>query len=240
MEIKIDKLIPRGYGYYEAPIPGSKYKLIIKNEKIIAVVHRGYKLIPHEEVEDVLKRLQGVKVLRAIEENAKKFWILDVGRGDVQMMVVNSVDGGRALTVRLMLVVDNLAIPLITSSRRTAMVMKKVHKKSADPAVLIDAIKAMLKDVDEVKEYYEQIFKKKAAEYLSTWQLLREEIPDKYTETIITVLSTPAGAKLTVGEVYKEIAKRILSAKTDFGTKLMFMRKLNDTLMIIAEAERYE
>ena len=242
LKLEAEKVIYHRFGYSEVYLKlngeKSKYKLILKNGKLVAIVKRGYKLIPHELIDETLRGLVSLKVVKRWEEVGRCFWICSVnGRQDVEIWIENSVDRTLSLGVRLVLVFDGLKVPIVLPKRRMAMSLRKVHKKSASIHDLPKLIDSMLEDADRIKWFMNTAFEKKAVEYLSVWELLKEEIPEKYTKSILAKLQAKVD-DLTVGHVYKELAQKILSSpKTSTLTKMQFLKSLNEVLWIIAEVE---
>jgi hypothetical protein len=78
-------------------------------------------------------------------------------------------------------------------------------------------------------------FDQPAAGFKDVWDMLVEMIPEKYTRMVMARLY---GAKenLTVGDVYKEMMRKIWYSDTDMRTKLTFINHMNDALWIIADA----
>ena len=59
LKLEAEKVIHHRFGYVEVYLKlngeKSKYKLILRDGKLVAIVKRGYKLIPHELIDEVLR-----------------------------------------------------------------------------------------------------------------------------------------------------------------------------------------
>jgi len=243
INIEVEKIVQNSFDYQEVYLrfngEKSRYKMIVRKDVLMAIVKRGYKLIPHELVDRVLAEISEIAVKEKHEEGGRCYWRCAVnGRDDVEILVENSIDSSLALAARLAILYGNSRFVMTGAIRaKVGMDMKKVHKKSANVDDLPKVIREMLKNVDKVKEWLDKIFVLKAVDFKDVWELVKEEIPEKYTREIFARLYAMQNNSITVGDVYKDIARHIWSnPKSDMNTKMMFVQRLNEALWIIGEA----
>ena len=236
----IDKKVDHPFGYVEVYLryngEKSPYKAIVKDGKLMAIVKRGYKLIPHELVERNILVVEGLRMANKDDYGSRVYWEVEVENDkEVRLLVVNSVDGSHALMVQTIFIADNVKIlvPRV-KSKKIASEMKKVHKKSAKVEELPMVIRETLKASKGIKDMVFKAFDQPAAGFKDVWDMVVEMIPEKYTRMVMARLY---GAKedLTVGDVYKEMMRKIWASDTDMRTKLTFINHMNDALWIIAD-----
>lgn len=237
VDFEVQKRVQRPYGYEELylnfrgkPIG---YKAILRNGKLMAIVKRGYKLIPHEEVEEALRRAR-LEILQKDDQGSRAYYVAKVpGRDDFRIFVVNSVDGSHALMLRYVFVMDGEEYVITRMSEKVGEV-KKIHKRYADAGDIPEVVANMVAVADQIRAIIASTFKLQAKPFRETWDYLRDEIPEKYTRHVIARLYVK-GEDMTVGEVYREIYRRIWQSNNTMQTKLTFLNKLNEVLWIIAE-----
>jgi len=237
VDFEVQKRVQRPYGYEELylnfrgkPIG---YKAILRNGKLMAIVKRGYKLIPHEEVEAALLKA-GLEIVQEDDQGARAYYIAKVpGRSDFKIFVVNSVDGSHALMLRYIFTWEGSEFVLTRMPEKVGEV-KKIHKKHADANDIPEIVSNMIASADQIKSIITQTFKLPAKQFKETWDYLKDLIPEKYTRHIIARLYVK-GEELSVGDVYREIYRRIWQSNNTMQTKLTFLNRLNEVLWIIAE-----
>jgi len=237
VDFEVQKRVQRPYGYEELylnfrgkPIG---YKAILRNGKLMAIVKRGYKLIPHEEVESALLKA-GLEIIQKDDQGARAYYIAKVsGRADFKIFVVNSVDGSHALMLRYIFTWEGSEFVITRMSEKIGEV-KKIHKKYADANDIPVIVSNMIASADQIKSIITQTFKLPAKQFKETWDYLKDLIPEKYTRHIIARLYVK-GEELSVGDVYREIYRRIWQSNNTMQTKLTFLNRLNEVLWIIAE-----
>jgi hypothetical protein len=241
VNFEVDKKVGHPFGYFEVYLryngEKSPYKAIVKDGRLMAIVKRGYKLIPHELVEKHMLSVDGLKVVNKDDYGSRVYWEVEVESDkEVKLMVINSVDGSHALMVQTIFVVDDVKIlvPRV-KSKKVVSEIKKVHKKSANVEELATVIMETLRAAKGIKDMVFKAFDQPAAGFKDVWDMVVEMIPEKYTRMVMARLY---GAKepLTVGDVYKEMMRKIWSSDTDMRTKLTFINHMNDALWIIADA----
>jgi hypothetical protein len=241
VSFEVDRKVEHPFGYLEVYLRcnGEKcpYKAIVKDGKLMAIVKRGYKLIPHELVEKYILSVEGLRIARKEDYGSRVYWEIEVENDkEVKLMIINSVDGSHALMAQIIFVVDNvkILIPRV-KSKKVASEIKKVHKKSAKVEELPIVIMETLKASKGIKDMVFKAFDQPAAGFKEVWDMVVELIPEKYTRVIMARLY---GAKepLTVGDVYKDMIRKIWASDTDMRTKLTFIGHMNDALWIISDA----
>ena len=246
INVEIEKVVQNAFDYSEVYLrfngEKSRYKMIVRKDVLMAIVKRGYKLIPHELVDRVLADIGEIAVKEKHEEGGRCYWRCAVsGRDDVEILVENSIDSSLALATRLVLLFGSSRFVMTKEIKaKVGMDMKRIHKKSADVNELPQAIRGMLQNVDKVKQWVEKVFALRAIDFKDVWELVKEEIPEKYTREIFARLYAIPNNSMTVGDVYKDIARHIWSnPKSDMNTKMMFIQRLNEALWIIGEAVEF-
>jgi len=237
VDFEVQKRVQRSHGYEELylnfrgkPIG---YKAILRNGRLMAIVTRGYKLIPHEEVESALLKA-GLEIIQKDDQGARAYYIAKVsGRADFKIFVVNSVDGSHALMLRYIFTWEGSEFVITRMSEKIGEV-KKIHKKYADANDIPVIVSNMIASADQIKSIITQTFKLPAKQFKETWDYLKDLIPEKYTRHIIARLYVK-GEELSVGDVYREIYRRIWQSNNTMQTKLTFLNRLNEVLWIIAE-----
>jgi hypothetical protein len=237
VDFEVQKRVQKSYGYEELylsfrgkPIG---YKAILRNGKLMAIVKRGYKLIPHEEVEAALMRAR-LEIVSKEDAGPRAYYVAMVpGRDDFRIFVVNSVDGSHALMLRYVFIFEGFEFVVTRMSEKIGEV-KKIHKKSAAANDIPEIVANMVASADQIKAIITQTFKLPAKPFKETWDYLKDQIPEKYTRHIIARLYVK-GEDMTVGDVYREIYKRIWQSNNTMQTKLTFLNRLNEVLWIIAE-----
>jgi hypothetical protein len=96
-------------------------------------------------------------------------------------------------------------------------------------------IRETLKASRGIKDMVFKAFDQPAAGFREVWDMVAETIPEKYTRVIMARLYG-AREPLTVGDVYKDMIRKIWASDTDMRTKLTFINHMNDALWIIADA----
>jgi len=237
VDFEVQKRVQRPYGYEELylsfrgrPIG---YKAILRDGKLMAIVKRGYKLIPHEEVEAALLRAR-LEIVSKEDIGPRAYYVAKVpGRDDFRIFVVNSVDGSHSLMLRYIFIYEGFEFVVTRMSEKIGEV-KKIHKKHAEAGDISEIVANMIASADQIKSIITQTFKMSAKPFKETWDYLKDQIPEKYTRHVIARLYVK-GEELTVGDVYREVYRRIWQSNNTMQTKLTFLNRLNEVLWIIAE-----
>lgn len=233
-----------GFGYEEKYLMfrGEKapYKAIVRRGQLLAIVKRGYKLVPNELVKQIVEGIVTLEIAR--EENwGGRMYLLCRSREkkDIGCLVINSVDGTHTLRVDVLLRIDGLDVPLVSVGRtaKRLEVIKRYHKKNLVVEDLRAVIDNVLEEAARFRDLILRVFEVEANKHTDIFEWLATQMPKKYLSQLLTALQVNGLAPLSVGEAYRIVAQKIWSAKIDMRTKLLWFSKLNEAIWIIAEAE---
>jgi hypothetical protein len=232
VEFEVEKTINHDYGYQEKLLNyagrKTKYKAIIKDGKLVAILGRSYRLIPNEYVDEMVKKIDECASCR--KEEWRWYWFVE--RGDVGAVVVNSVDGSEALKVYAWLVNTSLLI-----TERVENVYRR-HTPNADLSDLKEIIEHVLEVAKEYKEWLVKLGSVPAKPHYETLAMLEGEIPKKYVEKPLLAARSGrdfAGREYTLRQFYEAVAKAIWNASADMRTKMRYYKALNDCMFSIVE-----
>ena len=236
VEFEVEKTIDREYGYQEKLLKyrgsDTRYKGIVKDGKLIAVLGRGYRLIPHEDVDVEVKKIEGVyRYERA--EKWRKYWWISKENENVGVLVVNSVDGSEALKVFAYL-------PKINSVLVGGKV-QNVYRKHTPKAMLSDLGKVVSEVMDASVKYAQWLMKLElvdAKDNIAVLEMLAEDMPKKYVEKALVMAkvgNSLNGAKFSLKMFYECVARKIWNAESDMRTKIRLYRLLNNCMFSIVE-----
>jgi len=229
VEFDVERTIPREYGYEEKLLKfrgnNTKYKAIVKDGKLVAIVSRNYKLIPNEKVKEILKEL-AIKYnlnLLSLDYGYRTYNILS--KKDIGVMISNSVDGTIALRVDACLKLQGWAIIVGKQVRN----LYKKHSRNLSVADLDKEIFTILEVSKEYRGWIDKLSEFKLKDYIKSLQALAKVIPKVYTKGLDAyALLFP---DMTLKRVYEIISTRIWSRDTDIRTKISLYKKLNDVIM---------
>jgi len=238
VEFDVEKTIEREYGYQEKLLKykgsDTKYKGIVKDGKLIAILGRGYKLIPNEAVEAEIKRLQNFSVSEKAEK-WRKYWLLEKEGEYVAVLVVNSVDGSEALKVIACIPSEH---SILVGSKLQNVYRR--HTPKADLSDLGEIIDEMMNTAVGYKQWLAKLDLVEAEDNIEVLEMLAEEMPKKYVEKALATAKagqTLGGSKFTLKMFYECVAKKIWNAEVDMRTKVRLYRLLNDCMFSIVEWE---
>ena len=234
VEFEVEKTESKGYGYEEKYLKyrGERigYKAIVRDGEVLAIVKRGYKLIPHELVLQKLERLSDF-VIDSVNTDKTRLYVQlknPSSGSDIGVLVVNSVDGSLALKCFLTLAFGSARIPIVRMHRN----VKRVHKKNAKVDDLSDVVRAVFEGGREVKSYIDKILGLQANDFKDVWETLAKMVPRKYVERYVVALTVK---KMTVREIFEGVSSAIYNSDIDMRTKLTWLGVLYDCLWVIAE-----
>lgn len=231
VEFGVEKENDVGYGLKEKFLMynGEKidYKAIVKGNTVVALVKRGYKLIPNELFIETIRKL-GYEV-----SNGNVIWdntrvAVLIREGEDSIMLTNSIDGSLAIQAFLIPRAMNTMIKINVVYRRHT---KNLNFVSEMREFIEEAKKAM-------KEYKEflvamermEVNGEKIGEIVDI--LTDARIPLKYLQGVKYL--TMSGTITTLKQVYEKIAKNIMSNnKIELRTKITLFNKLNDVFMTL-------
>lgn len=229
VEFDVEKTISREYQYEEKLLRfrgnNTRYKAIVKDGTLVAIIGRNYKLIPNEKVKKILKSLAAKYNLnlKVIEPPWRLYAILS--KGDMGVLISNSVDGTIALRADACLKLKGWAI-LVGSK------VKTLYKKHSRKLTILDLDKEIITILAVAKKYRQWIEKLKdlkLADHVEPFKALAESMPKVYTDGILSYRFF--NPDLNMKQVYETISTRIWSRETDMRTKITLFKKLNDIFM---------
>ena len=234
VEFDVEKTVDREYGYQEKLLKyrggDTKYKGIVKDGKLIAILGRGYRLIPHEVVDAEIKKLQGFSVDERIE-NWRKYWWLRKEGEYVGVLVANSVDGSEALKV----------IAYVPSEHSILSKLQNVYRRHTPKADLSDfgeIVGEVMSVSVEYKKWLAKLDLVEAKSNIDVLEMLAKDMPKKYVEKALETAragQTLEGGKFTLKMFYECVAKKIWNAEISMRTKIGLYRLLNDCMFSIVE-----
>lgn len=233
VEFEVEKT-ERSYGYEEKYLKyaGEKigYKAVVKDGEVLAIVKRGYKLIPNELVLQKLERMSDF-VIDSVNTDKTRLYVQLKNQNsdsDIGVLVVNSVDGSLALKCFLTLKFRDTKIPIVKMHRN----VKRVHKKNARIDDLHEVVRSVFGGGKEVKSYIDRILDLQANDFKDVWETLAKMIPKKYVERYVVALAV---RKMSVKEIFEGVSSAIYNSDIDMRTKLTWLGVLYDCLWVIAE-----
>jgi len=236
VEFEVEKTVEREYGYQEKMLKyrgsDTRYKGIVKDGKLIAVLGRGYKLIPNEAVDAEIKKMRNFSVSEKTEK-WRKYWWLEKEGENVGVLVVNSVDGSEALKV-IAYVPGEYSI-LVGSKLQNVY---RRHTSKVDLSGLGEIVNEVMDAAIGYKQWLVKLDLIEAKDNVAVLEMLAEDMPKKYVEKALVtakVRNTLDGAKFSLKMFYECVAKKIWNAESDMRTKIRLYRLLNNCMFSIVE-----
>jgi len=235
VEFEVEKEVWNKYGIQEKYLLHNKkripYKAIVRDDNLLAIVSRKYKLIPNEDViKIVAKWCDDHDLLYKIFSTDTRVHILcsKDGKG---IIVHNSIDATFALRVDLLhKVKDGYAIFRMPN-------LQTVYRRHTKNILeIVAALPRMLTEIYSRTKEYESWLKKLETKMLTDdfVQSLRDEgLPKKLLKGI--VLMNLYRTRPTLRDVYEIISARIWNADVDMRTKCQYFKILNDLMLIEVE-----
>jgi hypothetical protein len=235
VEFEVEETVNRDFGYQEKMLKycgdDTRYKAIVKDGKLVAILGRGYKLIPNEKVDELVQKLDGEKECR--KEGWRWYWI--IRKNEAGAIIANSVDGTEALKVYAWL--PRVGALLVTS--RVQNVYRR-HTPKADLSDFAETVNAIVEMAEQYKKWLQKLDAVSAKENIEVLEMLAAEMPKKYVEKpLLTARAGKdlSGATFTLKMFYEAVARAIWNAETDMRTKMRLYRSLNDAMFTIVEWE---
>jgi len=233
VEFDVEKTISRKYGYQEKLLTyrgsDTRYKAIIKDGTLCAILGRYYKLIPNEEV---LKIAQEISIARNLDLMFFSYgWRLYciLTDGSLGVMVSNSVDGTIALRCDAVLQLKR-GIAILAGTKVSNIYRR--HSKTLSIEDLDQEIAEIYNVSKRYKQWLEKLDDYSYVDYYDTLhELLTRNLPKVYTDGLLHRYYI--GKPFTIKEIYERIANRIWSRDTDIRTKITLYKKLNDVIMTL-------
>ncbi|MEM5854173.1 MAG: hypothetical protein QW228_07450 [Candidatus Aenigmatarchaeota archaeon] len=232
VEFGVEKEIDVGYGLKEKFLMynGEKidYKAIVKGNTVVALVKRGYKLIPNELFIETIRKL-GYEVNdgNVIWDGNTRVAVL-IREGEDGIMLTNSIDGSLAIQAFLIPKTMNTMIKINVVYRRHTKNLNFVSEMKD----FIDEAKRAMKEYKEFLVAMErmEVSGERIGEIVDI--LTDARMPQKYLQGVKYL--TMNGTITTLKQVYEKIAKNIMSNnKIELRTKITLFNKLNDVFMTL-------
>lgn len=230
VEFAVERTEDLGYGvqakyllYNEKRI---KYKAVVKNGKVVAIVTRRYKIVPNEYIAAILEKT--ALPARAEATETRFIWRAQLDE-NFGITVVNSIDGTLALTVSLLA----YGVPVkkqILEKMNMPYVYRKHFSRLNEADILLSAI-------EHLKNFAAQ-FGKELTQYLSIQvdDVVRKafadsRLPRKYLSESLQDRSA------TLAQVVSHISRRIWAADLNPFVRNMYLNELADVVWEIVLAK---
>jgi hypothetical protein len=223
--VREKQIVSHGYveKYLDYQGERTKYKAVLKDGKLVGIVGTGYKVIPNEFLDELLKKVfESEKV-----ESAFEGWRYAAMVGD-DVLVVNSVNATLAFK----------AFAVVGQGVLVGSKVQNIYRRHTPKfEVTEESLKAAIEAIREAKKEYEAWLAKmeqyKASENLELIEALLSKLPKKYGNGILERVKLEKD--LTIKWVYEQIARKIWSAELGLMSKLRYYSLLNDTVYMVVE-----
>jgi hypothetical protein len=238
VEFEVQSTVDRDNGFQEKILKfrggDTRYKGIVKDNQLVAILGRNYKLITNQTVKNAVHQISidnnyhgGFK-----DEGWKMFFHAWSHNGKDGVMVANSVDGTLALKC---FAIQSIAghTGILTSNRVQNVMRRHTKKAISTTAGLAEEIDAVMVESQKYGEWLKKMHNIPAKVAMDTLVLLNEKLPKEYTKVLTNIIAFKTFSEPTVKDVYESIAKKIWASDTKMVTKLTYYRALNDIVFIV-------
>jgi len=234
VEFNVIETIERPYGYQEKIIQyrdnPSKYKAIIKDGDLVAILGRRYKLVPNEQVIDITRDISEALNLDFFYYTYRWRVYCILRDNEVGVMVINSVDGTESLKCDALFYSNDIGI---IPPRSITNVYRR-HSESLEVNELYDIIPEVLNNSRDYKNWFEDLSNYKVSDYLSSLKEMVTVLPKKYRNGCLEyVYFNP---EYSIKDMYELIARRIWSNDIDMRTKINLYKSLNQIVAALGLA----
>lgn len=216
---KVIKKIKHNWGYEEKYLQygeNKKYKAIVKDGKLVAIVSKVYKLIPNELVEQEIKKVYPQVEVR---REGWKIYLLEK-----EFVVGNSVDGSMALTMFLRINIGEGS--LVIPSRQVYRRHTKYNDLAKDLTKIISSAKS---EIEKYKAWIAKLQNYNVDE--EKFKLIADSIPKKYTKGLYYTTKKPTNLKW----LFEELIRRIWADRNKLTRKISIYKSLVEAMFIIVE-----
>lgn len=243
VEFEVEKTVNREHGFQEKSLRfrggDTRYKGIVKDNQLVAILGRNYKLIPNEDVVLAVQKI-GAKngyMCGSKYEGWKLFeWIWSKnGKDEVKdgVIVVNSVDGTVAL--KCIAITSFSGYTAILVSSRIQNIMRRHTKKAVSNIDDLEfEINTVMAESTKYGEWLSKMGTLRANDHFDTLKVLFDKLPKVYVKGLQNAVEYKTFGDPTVKDIYECVAKRIWSADLKMVTKMAYYRLLNDVVFVIA------
>jgi len=234
VEFNVIETIERPYGYQEKIIQyrdnPSKYKAIIKDGDLVAILGKRYKLIPNEQVLDIVKEISEAMDLKLFYLTYQWRLYCFLRDHDIGVLIINSVDGTESLKCEALFFSNDTAI--LPSGYVTNINRK--HSRALDISELYDIVPRVLETSKEFKGWFENLSNYKVKDYVDSLKDMVSILPKKYREGCLEYVYF--NSEYSIKDMYELIVRRIWSNDIDMRTKVHLYKTLNRIVAAIGLA----
>lgn len=237
VEFDVEKTIDRGYGIQEKYLmfrgERTKYKGIVKDGQLVAIVSRGYTVVPNRQVVEVLRKHANGKLgeLEKWGDDVRMTYIIPIA-GDMGILVENSEDATMTLNVCLAWRGIPVKAGIIRFFEKRIKVVRRKHVGKVGVSLVDEAIQYLKEIAGDIGNELAKVLDMPiTADIMEIIE--KVEIPKKYMYPSISV-----GAKGKVGDWFGEVSRRIWSCKKiKANVRHHYLRRLADALTAIVLAK---
>jgi len=241
VEFEVERTVDRPYGYQEKILlfrgNNTRYKAIVKDGCLVAIVSRRYKLIPNEDVKTAvmeIARKRGFRV--SIAEPDWRLYMF-IEKNSTGVMVSNSVDGTISLKAHAILCRKARHFGRYYSI--LVSVVRSLYRRHTKHLTIEDLDEAIMEIYDASRRFNKAIndlFMVSVEPYISALkEALPELFPKVYYQGIFSRYYYYGGMSLK--DFYEEMSMRIWSRRTDIRTKMVLYKKLNNLMSSLGVIE---
>lgn len=246
VEFDVEKTIQRDYGYAEKFLSyrgeKTKYKAILKDGKLVAIVSRRFYLLENERLYDIVKKYgedRGYEVSIISQSFTRIHVLVKPPEKDYAVVVHNSVDGSMALRVDLLIRLKS-GVYTVFRVRDVSQVYRK-HTKNLMKFIeeLVQTIDTILDGADRFKKFISSLDDYKISDLEQDIRDTIEAVfPKKHWEGVW--YKYKRGQISTLKEMYENFAEKIWQdARLDFKTKVDRFDKMNQWIFVLIGIESF-
>jgi hypothetical protein len=238
VEFEVESTVDRDSGFQEKLLKfrgsDTRYKGIVKDNQLVAILGRNYKLITNNTVKNAVHQISIINGYHGgfTEEGWKMFVHAWHPNGKDGVLVANSVDGTLALRCFAIQNIAGHTGVLVTNKIQN--VMRRHTKKAVSTQEgLAEEIEAVMVESQRYGNWLNKMQNIPVKVALDTLVLLLDKLPKEYTKVLRNMIDFKTFSEPTVKDVYESIAKKIWASDTKMVTKLQYYRELNDVVFIV-------
>lgn len=240
VEFDVEKTVQRDYGYSEKFLSymgkRTKYKAILKDSQLIAIVSRGFYLLENEKLYDILKKYGEQKgyIVDIISQSLSRIHIKVQPSGSRYAVVVhNSVDASMALRADLLIQVKDGIYTVFRVRDNITHIYKKHTKNMLNFIQELNIIEQILKKSQEYDMFIDRLGEYKISDYEQDIRDMVEAVfPKKHWEPVW--FDYKRGRIKTLKDMYQAFAEKIWrDTRLDFKTKVDRFDKMNQMFFVL-------
>jgi hypothetical protein len=238
VEFEVEETNDCEYGYQEKYLRfhggNTRYKGIVKDGKLVAILGKNYKLITNETVDKAVRIISDLCGYRceSKHEGWKLFDSLWNYNGKEGVMVVNSVDGTVSLKCIAILNIKGHTGVLV--GKNVKNINRRHTKKSVTTEEgLSEEIKVIMEESVRYSEWLGKMSFLKVKDNMEVLKVLFGKLPKDYVKGLEMMTTFKTFVEPTVKDVYEAISQKIWGADTKMVTKMTYYRTLNNLMFII-------